>query len=206
MVQICDCVGVYINTNFAHRRSNNGAHACRCFLRGYEKSRPVCFFYFQTKSEILISIPFSLTFDFLSSLKVFRSSVVVRNLYARVPTVITAPPKMPEQHSSGSSMTVTELADRDIESRNNAQKKASHWQLVIDQTHVTPEVINWPYKGSGTEADPYVLVYIENDRRNPMLFPLWKKWMITLLVAFVSFHLLLRRSLRKANRSSLQIF
>jgi hypothetical protein len=70
--------------------------------------------------------------------------------------------------------------------KRRTQKKASHWQLVIDQTHVTPEVLNWPYRGSGTEEDPYVVEYIENDRRNPMLFSMWKKWMITLLVAFVS--------------------
>jgi len=51
---------------------------------------------------------------------------------------------------------------------------------------VTPEVLNWPYKGAGTEEDPFVVEYIENDRRNPMLFPQWKKWMITILVAIVS--------------------
>ena len=95
---------------------------------------------------------------------------------------------MAEQNtSSSSSITVTEPPERDVEAqRNHNQKKASHWQLVIDQTHVTPEVVHWPYKGSGTERDPYVVVYIDNDRRNPMLFPQWKKWMITLLVAFVS--------------------
>lgn len=58
--------------------------------------------------------------------------------------------------------------------------------MVIDQTHVTPEVLRWPYKGSGTEEDPYVVEYIENDRRNPMLFPTWKKWVITILVAFAT--------------------
>jgi hypothetical protein len=58
--------------------------------------------------------------------------------------------------------------------------------LVIDQTHVTDAVLHWPYKGSGTEESPYVVEYIENDRRNPMLFPMWKKWIITILVAFVS--------------------
>ena len=88
-------------------------------------------------------------------------------------------------------MTVAEPLERDIEAQKNYnQKKASHWQLVIDQTHITSEVAHWPYKGSGTEKDPYVVVYIDNDRRNPMLFPQWKKWMITLLVAFVSLPLI----------------
>jgi hypothetical protein len=81
---------------------------------------------------------------------------------------------------------VTDKPDGGREERQYTQQKSSHWQLVIDQTHVTPEVIDWPYSGSGTEEDPYVVVYIENDRRNPLLFPTSKKWMITLLVAFVS--------------------
>jgi multidrug resistance protein len=51
---------------------------------------------------------------------------------------------------------------------------------------VTPEVLNWPYKGSGTEGDPFEVEYIDNDRRNPMLFSIWKKWMITILVAFAT--------------------
>jgi hypothetical protein len=89
--------------------------------------------------------------------------------------------------SSASSVTAAEPPERDVEAQKGmTQKKASHWELVWDQTHVTPEVIHWPYKGSGTEEDPYVVEYIENDRRNPMLFPNWKKWLITLLVAFVS--------------------
>lgn len=94
-----------------------------------------------------------------------------------------------QQNSSSTSTPTTPVTDNPkggIESLQYTQEKSSHWQLVIDQTHVTPAVINWPYNGSGTEEDPYVVVYIENDRRNPLLFPRWKKWMITLLVAFVS--------------------
>lgn len=96
-------------------------------------------------------------------------------------------PSMAQSNSSASSTTATEPPERDVEAqKGRTQQKASHWQLVIDQTHVTDAVLNWPYKGSGEEEDPYVVEYIENDRRNPMLFPMWKKWMITLLVAFVS--------------------
>jgi hypothetical protein len=94
---------------------------------------------------------------------------------------------MAQLDSSASSTTAMEPPERDVEAlKGSTQQKASHWKLVIDQTHVTPEVLRWPYKGSGTEEDPYVVEYIENDRRNPMLFPTWKKWVITILVAFVS--------------------
>ncbi|KUJ20949.1 MFS general substrate transporter [Mollisia scopiformis] len=90
--------------------------------------------------------------------------------------------------TSSSSSTIGAEGGHDVDTRRKPQqqKKASHWELVYDQTHVTPEVLNWPYKGSGTEEDPYVVEYIENDRRNPMLFPQWKKWTITILVAFAT--------------------
>lgn len=97
---------------------------------------------------------------------------------------------MPHQNSASSSVTAAEGGQEpssDLEEqRPGQQKQSSHWELVWDQTHVTPEVLNWPYKGSGTDEDPYVVEYIENDRRNPMTFPQWKKWMITILVAVVS--------------------
>lgn len=74
---------------------------------------------------------------------------------------------------------------RDVEAQRTPQEKAAHWQLVVDQTHVTPAVLNHKYRGSGTAEDPFIVEYIPNDRRNPMLFPKWKKWTITLLAAFV---------------------
>jgi multidrug resistance protein len=76
--------------------------------------------------------------------------------------------------------------DSDIEAQKHRQQPATHWQLVFDQTHVTPDVLHHKYAGSGTHDDPYVVEYIPNDRRNPMLFPMWKKWVITVLVAFAT--------------------
>ncbi|KAJ8065196.1 hypothetical protein OCU04_005904 [Sclerotinia nivalis] len=86
----------------------------------------------------------------------------------------------PDSNSDSSSVV---NMDRDLEEQKYVQKKARHWELVFDQTHVTPEVLNYPYKGSGTEQDPYVVEYIPNDRRNPLNFPMLKKWTITLLLA-----------------------
>ncbi|KAM0173769.1 hypothetical protein ACHAPC_010266 [Botrytis cinerea] len=76
--------------------------------------------------------------------------------------------------------------DRDLEEQKYVQKKARHWELVFDQIHVTPEVLNYPYKGSGTEQDPFVVEFIPGDRRNPMNFPMLKKWTITILLAFAT--------------------
>lgn len=65
-------------------------------------------------------------------------------------------------------------------------KQPSHWKLVIDQIHITDAVRNHRYQGSGIDSDPYVVEFIPNDPRNPMLFAQWKKWAITLLVAFAT--------------------
>lgn len=85
-------------------------------------------------------------------------------------------------------MTAGESPDRerDVEALKGRQEKTSHWALVFDQTHVTKEVLEWRYKGAGTEKNPYVVEYIPNDRRNPMNWPDSKKWVITIMVAFVS--------------------
>ncbi|KKZ68806.1 hypothetical protein EMCG_05605 [[Emmonsia] crescens] len=62
-----------------------------------------------------------------------------------------------------------------------------HWRQVIDQGAVTDEVINYPYPGSGTDDDPFVVQWIpNNDPRNPMQFSNLKKWSITLVVAISS--------------------
>jgi sugar phosphate permease len=94
---------------------------------------------------------------------------------------------MASNNSSSSSLP-------DAESQKTmSDDKISHWRLVRDPALVTNRVLNHHYQGSGTDADPYLVEFIENDPRNPMLFPQWKKWLITidmaiatLAVAFVS--------------------
>jgi hypothetical protein len=63
-------------------------------------------------------------------------------------------------------------------------KAIPHWRMIIDQGVLTPEIEQWHYHGKGTEEDPYAVVWIDNDPRNPMLFPGWYKWMITVMMAF----------------------
>ena len=57
---------------------------------------------------------------------------------------------------------------------------------VIDQAGVTPEVEKWDYRGSGTDDDPFIVTWIENDPRNPMLYSPVKKWSLTMMVAFAT--------------------
>lgn len=66
------------------------------------------------------------------------------------------------------------------------EKKPSHWDLVTSHALITPAVLHHKYSGSGTVNKPYIVEFIPDDPRNPMGFPMWKKWAITLLVAFAT--------------------
>ncbi|KNG87862.1 hypothetical protein ANOM_003880 [Aspergillus nomiae NRRL 13137] len=62
-----------------------------------------------------------------------------------------------------------------------------YWRLLTDQGVVTPEIIDHPYHGSGTDDDPYIVEWIPDDPRNPMLLNKSLKWAYTITVAFATF-------------------
>lgn len=64
--------------------------------------------------------------------------------------------------------------------------KIPFWRLVFDQKVITESVARYPYPGSGTEEDPFVVTWLPNDPRNPMNFSALKKWSITVLVSMVT--------------------
>ncbi|KAJ5664458.1 hypothetical protein N7507_005189 [Penicillium longicatenatum] len=74
----------------------------------------------------------------------------------------------------------------DVANMPAALTKIPYWRLVTDQGVVTQEIIDYPYPGSGTEDDPYVVTWIDNDPRNPMLFSETKKWSYTMVVAIAT--------------------
>lgn len=84
--------------------------------------------------------------------------------------------------SETSSDTLTDV----VTTSRSKPTKPTHWQLVSSHALLTPAVINHKYNGSGTEEDPYRVEFIPNDPRDPMGFAMWKKWAITLLVAFAT--------------------
>lgn len=55
---------------------------------------------------------------------------------------------------------------QDVES---GREGISHWEMILDQGVTTKEIENWDYEGEGTEEDPYVVEWIDNDPRNPMV-------------------------------------
>ncbi|KAJ9604821.1 MFS siderochrome iron transporter 1 [Cladophialophora chaetospira] len=95
---------------------------------------------------------------------------------------------MSSSPATSSTSTLTDAHPHDVESQKHvpSPRKVPHWRLVASQSLVTDEVLNYHYKGNGTEDDPYVVEFIPHDPRNPMNFPEWKKWCLTLTVAFAT--------------------
>lgn len=83
----------------------------------------------------------------------------------------------------------------DVEAQGSSSRSPiiSHFKLLLDQGGVTPEVVAWRWAGKGTEEDPFLVDYMDNDPKNPMKFSRVKRWSIlmvqavaVLAVAFVS--------------------
>lgn len=89
---------------------------------------------------------------------------------------------MSSPESSDSSVTVTE-PDRDVES-GKPRRDLPYLKRQFDQAGVTPAVLEWDYRGSGTSEDPFIVDFVPDDPKNPMKFSEWKKWGITALQAF----------------------
>ncbi|CAK7266641.1 hypothetical protein SEPCBS119000_002133 [Sporothrix epigloea] len=111
-------------------------------------------------------------------------------------------PETADSPSSASSVTAEQAPasnapQRDLEA-GHAQPAAStpavppspshisHWQLIFNQSYLSPEVINAHYHGEGTEESPYVVAFLPVDPRDPQQFPVKKKWLYTLIMAFAT--------------------
>jgi hypothetical protein len=66
------------------------------------------------------------------------------------------------------------------------QATSSHWSLFTDHVFLTPDIETHHYAGSGTEEDPFVLEFIAHDGGNPQHWKAWKKWLITMTMAFAT--------------------
>lgn len=80
--------------------------------------------------------------------------------------------------------TSTARSDKDLEKGD--PEKISWFTTVFNQQVLTREVIEWKYEGHGTHESPYVVNWIDQDPRNPMLWPKWKKWALTQVVAIAT--------------------
>ena len=76
-----------------------------------------------------------------------------------------------------------EQHNADIES---GREGIPHFKMILNQGVVTKEMLEYDYEGSGTEEDPYVVEWMENDPRNPMTWGLVKKWTCMVCMAFAT--------------------
>jgi hypothetical protein len=74
--------------------------------------------------------------------------------------------------------------EKDIEGGHPS--RISHFQRVLHQGALNADIINHNYKGSGTEDDPFVVTWLDDDPVNPMNYSLALKWTITMLVAIAT--------------------
>ncbi|KAL7937629.1 MFS general substrate transporter [Trichoderma chlorosporum] len=94
------------------------------------------------------------------------------------------PPSSSSSSASTSSATVT-TPDHDVESQQQAvsSEKIGHWRVLLDQTGVTQQALDYNYSGEGTAESPYLVEFIPGDKWNPMSFKDSFKWTITLIQA-----------------------
>ena len=54
------------------------------------------------------------------------------------------------------------------------EDKIPYLKLMLDHGYVNSSILH--YDGSGTEADPYVVGWIDDDPRNPMIVFNSRRW------------------------------
>jgi hypothetical protein len=76
------------------------------------------------------------------------------------------------------------MKEQDIESGHGpGLNKIPYWCLIFDQGFLNPDIINHAYDGTGTDEDPYVVTWIDQDPRNPLHWNNGRKWTCTVSVA-----------------------
>ncbi|KEF52719.1 uncharacterized protein A1O9_11136 [Exophiala aquamarina CBS 119918] len=75
------------------------------------------------------------------------------------------------------------MAEKQLEDQASAPRSLPLFRLIIDQARVTDEVLHYPYEGSGTTEDPFIVTYIPQDAGNPFNWTKGFRWAITSVVA-----------------------
>ncbi|KAK5698352.1 MFS siderochrome iron transporter 1 [Elasticomyces elasticus] len=83
------------------------------------------------------------------------------------------------------------------------RERNSHFHHIIDQAGVTHRVEGWSFDGAGTEDNPYIVLWIDDDARNPMLYSRVKKWTITAIAALSTLAVTLLSSVYAGGREGI---
>lgn len=86
-----------------------------------------------------------------------------------------------------------ESRDRMATTSQITKSHISWFTMLTTQDVITLEMLDQEYVGAGTEDDPYMVVFLKEDPRDPMGFPLRLRWTMcfaagysTFSVAFIS--------------------
>lgn len=66
---------------------------------------------------------------------------------------------------------------------SESSRRLSYWKVVFSDSLFNQAVLDYDYNGNGTEDDPFVVEFIPHDIRDPMEFPTWMRWTITMVAA-----------------------
>lgn len=86
---------------------------------------------------------------------------------------------------------------------NDLRENIPHLRQVFDKAGVTNRVATWSFEGNGTHDDPYVVLWIDDDARNPMLYSRVKKWIITAVAALSTLAVALLSSVYAGGREGI---
>ncbi|KAI9727718.1 MAG: MFS siderochrome iron transporter 1 [Chrysothrix sp. TS-e1954] len=78
-----------------------------------------------------------------------------------------------------------------------------HIRQILDKAGVTIGVESWNFEGAGTQDDPYVVLWIDGDARNPKLYSKVKKWIITAIAALSTIAVALLSSVYAGGREDI---
>jgi hypothetical protein len=75
---------------------------------------------------------------------------------------------------------LTPMDEKNLEPIGDYTLKTRPW---MRKTTPWKQLLDHEYKGSGTEADPYVVTWLPKDVENPINYGFWYKWSVTILAA-----------------------
>jgi hypothetical protein len=78
------------------------------------------------------------------------------------------------------------MKNQDLEHGVQHSTSISHWKMIRKQGVLTRDVIDYNYNGAGTDEDPYVVMWLDNDARNPFNWTKARKWFCTLSMALAT--------------------
>ncbi|RFU28806.1 hypothetical protein B7463_g7554, partial [Scytalidium lignicola] len=78
------------------------------------------------------------------------------------------------------------VMDGDIEAVKSLPERIPYWHLILDKAPITQAMLDWKYEGTGTESDPFLVSWIDNDPRNPHSMSTWRKWLITCILSIAT--------------------